>query len=129
MIWLKGLTSARWFLPVLIGIPIVASAVFGWGYLKGWKASTEKAVEKERARMQAVMDFNQIRWEQETRALRSLLEDEREAQKITQMPHIGDIGCDIEPDRLRDIQDAVRSANGLAGVDGTAAPDERPAEP
>lgn len=121
MIWLKGLISARWFLPALIAIPIAASAVFGWGYLKGWKASTEKAVEKERARMQAVMDFNQIRWEQETRALRSLLEDEREAQKISRMPDIGNLGCDVEPDRLRDLQDAVRSANDLGGVDSAAA--------
>jgi len=123
MIWLKGLTSARWFLPALIAIPIAASAVFGWGYMKGWSASTEKAVEKERARMQAVMDFNQVRWEQEARALRSLLEDEREAQKITQMPHIGDIDCDIEPDRLRDVQNAVRSANSIAGANGSASAD------
>jgi hypothetical protein len=89
--------------------------------MKGWSASTEKAVEKERARMQAVMDFQLIRAEQENRALRSLLDDERQANEISNMEHIGSLGCDVEPDRLRDLQDAVRSANGLAGADEAAA--------
>jgi hypothetical protein len=124
VIWLRGLIGARWFLPAVILVPSVAAAVFGWGYMKGWSASTQKAVEKERLRMQAVMDFKLIRAEQEIRALSSLLDDERQANEINNMPHIGNIGCPVEPDRLRDLQDAVRSANGLAGADQATATDE-----
>lgn len=120
---------ARWFPYALIGLTVVVSGAFGWGYMKGWRASTEKAVEEERARMQAVMDFRQIRMEQENRALRSLLDDERRASEISNMEHVGNLGCDVEPDRLRDLQSAVRSANSIAGANETTAPNEATDQP
>jgi hypothetical protein len=111
MLWLKGLIGARWFPYVLIGSAAAVTAVFGYGYMKGYN----------KAEVSYQKSMNEALKSQYARMLTQSETERKLALKAQRLTHeiqknVGLIptptdGCDLSPNSLQWYDDILRAAS------------------
>lgn len=109
--WIKAVIGARWFPYVLIGMGVLVTAVYGWGYLKGYnKAETVYLAEMNEALTRQMKTL----LARKERELQIALETERERNAVTrrvqEVARPAGNSCELAPECVRWFDDVLRSA-------------------
>jgi hypothetical protein len=108
--WVRMAMGARWFPYALIGIPLLVSIVFGWGYFKGYGSASEKsAIALNKALAEQLVEVLAQKELELRLAVRAEAKKHAIAKKISQVPK-PTASCELKPVCLQWYDNILRAS-------------------